>query len=236
MLYMISDAIDLKPKLLRFLGKPDDLSPKARIKMIFNHSPPFDRHDWIVDRGGKEIRYVIDYYHDESMIDKDMKPKHLQDTTSMQSIKVDVRPAIDSIEALFDRVFYMPMKIIKGEENDYAPPSFFPPSTMKTAEEKKEMTISKNWNDIKNKCAINKERLALCSTDEECNTATIALQHCIANVVCPQIATEFKESMINTTKNSNNDNKTDLAFNKMIQCIELFELDTKSISQSKAMK
>ena len=23
---------------------------------------PFDRHDWIVDRAGKEVRYVIDYY------------------------------------------------------------------------------------------------------------------------------------------------------------------------------
>lgn len=23
---------------------------------------PFDRHDWIVDRCGKEVRYVIDFY------------------------------------------------------------------------------------------------------------------------------------------------------------------------------
>jgi cytochrome c heme-lyase len=23
---------------------------------------PFDRHDWIVDRCGKDVRYIIDYY------------------------------------------------------------------------------------------------------------------------------------------------------------------------------
>lgn len=23
---------------------------------------PFDRHDWYVDRCGKEVRYIIDYY------------------------------------------------------------------------------------------------------------------------------------------------------------------------------
>eukprot|EP00595_Chromulina_sp_UTEXLB2642_P003461 CAMPEP_0196763714 /NCGR_PEP_ID=MMETSP1095-20130614/4591_1 /TAXON_ID=96789 ORGANISM="Chromulina nebulosa, Strain UTEXLB2642" /NCGR_SAMPLE_ID=MMETSP1095 /ASSEMBLY_ACC=CAM_ASM_000446 /LENGTH=133 /DNA_ID=CAMNT_0042117483 /DNA_START=246 /DNA_END=644 /DNA_ORIENTATION=+ len=34
------------PKLLKFTGRPDELSPKAKIKMLFGHSPPFDRHDW----------------------------------------------------------------------------------------------------------------------------------------------------------------------------------------------
>lgn len=27
---------------------------------------PFDRHDWFIDRCGKEVRYIIDYYHQES--------------------------------------------------------------------------------------------------------------------------------------------------------------------------
>jgi hypothetical protein len=32
---------------------------------LCRHEPPFDRHDWIVDRDGKEVRYVIDFYaHD----------------------------------------------------------------------------------------------------------------------------------------------------------------------------
>ena len=49
-------------KLLRFMGKPFDLSPKARLKMIFGHPAPFDRHDWWIDQGGRINRYIIDYF------------------------------------------------------------------------------------------------------------------------------------------------------------------------------
>lgn len=34
-------------------------SPSPRYKL------PFDRHDWIVDRCGTEVRYVIDFYQGE---------------------------------------------------------------------------------------------------------------------------------------------------------------------------
>ena len=43
------------PRLLRFTGRPDELSPKARIKMLMGGPAPFDRHDWIVDRCGTEV-------------------------------------------------------------------------------------------------------------------------------------------------------------------------------------
>ena len=26
------------------------------------YTPPFDRHDWVVDRCGTEVRYIIDFY------------------------------------------------------------------------------------------------------------------------------------------------------------------------------
>ena len=77
--------------------------------MLFGHSAPFDRHDWVVDRGGEEIRYVIDYYHDESGVDKDALPAHMHDFNAMKSIVVDVRPAVDSVQAVVDRVFRMPL-------------------------------------------------------------------------------------------------------------------------------
>ena len=33
--------------------------------MRCSREAPFDRHDWIVDRCGREVRYVIDFYaHD----------------------------------------------------------------------------------------------------------------------------------------------------------------------------
>lgn len=53
---------------------------------------PFDRHDWIIDRCGKEVRYVIDYY-DGGQVSDDYKFALL-----------DVRPAMDSVENVWDRM------------------------------------------------------------------------------------------------------------------------------------
>lgn len=61
---------------------------------------PFDRHDWIIDRCGKDVRYVIDYY-DGGAVDPAYKFALL-----------DVRPAMDSFENIWDRmkVTYMRWK------------------------------------------------------------------------------------------------------------------------------
>lgn len=53
---------------------------------------PFDRHDWIVDRCGRSVRYIIDYYGCE--------PKQDQSVP----IYLDVRPALDSFGACLDRL------------------------------------------------------------------------------------------------------------------------------------
>jgi hypothetical protein len=37
-------------------------SPLARIRSWFTGEMPFDRHDWVVDRCGQDVRYVIDFY------------------------------------------------------------------------------------------------------------------------------------------------------------------------------
>ncbi|XP_018335851.1 cytochrome c-type heme lyase-like isoform X2 [Agrilus planipennis] len=50
------------PKLKSFGGKSTDYSPKAMINWLLGSDLPFDRHDWIVDRCGKDVKYVIDYY------------------------------------------------------------------------------------------------------------------------------------------------------------------------------
>lgn len=52
-----------KISLLRFVGRPHELSLKARVRTALGLAPmPFDRHDWVIDRCGTEIRYIIDYY------------------------------------------------------------------------------------------------------------------------------------------------------------------------------
>lgn len=81
-----------QPRLLRFLGRPDDLSPLARIRSWFGGPLPFDRHDWYVDRCGEEVRYVIDFYFDD---DKAGSP---------EAFELVVRPALDSPTAALDRV------------------------------------------------------------------------------------------------------------------------------------
>ncbi|XP_056155514.1 holocytochrome c-type synthase [Lampris incognitus] len=80
------------PSLKRFGGKAKEYSPRARFRHWMGYELPFDRHDWIIDRCGKEVRYVIDYYDGE--INKD---------TYEFSI-LDVRPAFDSLEAVWDRM------------------------------------------------------------------------------------------------------------------------------------
>ncbi|PXF40648.1 putative cytochrome c-type heme lyase [Gracilariopsis chorda] len=79
-----------QPKLKRFLGRPNDLSPAAWFRTTFRGYPmPFDRHDWLIDRCGTEdVRYVIDYYYRQGP----------------DPIEIHVRPALDSPSALYDRV------------------------------------------------------------------------------------------------------------------------------------
>ncbi|KXZ52772.1 hypothetical protein GPECTOR_8g161 [Gonium pectorale] len=80
------------PTLLRFQGKPHDLSPLAWIRNMLGGPAPFDRHDWIVDRCGREVRYVIDFYfYDEK-------------AGTPQAFEIVARPAVDSVDSALDRV------------------------------------------------------------------------------------------------------------------------------------
>ena len=64
---------------------------KIAQNLIFRYELPFDRHDWIVDRCGKDVRYIIDYYDGGAV------------KSNGEFTLLDVRPAIDSIEAIIDR-------------------------------------------------------------------------------------------------------------------------------------
>lgn len=103
------------PKLLKFQGRPRDLSPKAVFKhYILGHPLPFDRHDWTVLRDdGTTVRYIIDYYYDETRAQDtpDSALPALHDRNATPSLLVDVRPALDGPEELFARAVQMPYKI-----------------------------------------------------------------------------------------------------------------------------
>lgn len=72
---------------------------------MYSYELPFDRHDWIVDRCGKDVRYIIDYY-DGGTMDNDYRFALL-----------DVRPAMDSFGNMWDRmkVMYMRYKYSKDD-------------------------------------------------------------------------------------------------------------------------
>ncbi|PVU95836.1 hypothetical protein BB559_002596 [Furculomyces boomerangus] len=77
-------------RLIKLQGRPNDLSPKARVLGWFGGARPFDRHDWYVDRCGRQVRYVIDYYEAPPV---DGSPV----------FSLDVRPAMDSFDSLVSR-------------------------------------------------------------------------------------------------------------------------------------
>lgn len=104
------------PKLLKFQGRPTDLSPKAMLKhYLLGHPLPFDRHDWTVLRSdGMTVRYVIDYYYDETRgkdMEEDEKLPELHDHNASPTLLIDVRPALDGPEQLFARAVQMPYKV-----------------------------------------------------------------------------------------------------------------------------
>ncbi|KAF4615492.1 hypothetical protein D9613_002902 [Agrocybe pediades] len=77
-------------KLVNFKGRPNDKSPKARWNMLLGYAAPFDRHDWVVDRCGTRMRYIIDFYTGHSG----------GPSKENVSFYLDVRPALDSWEGV----------------------------------------------------------------------------------------------------------------------------------------
>mmetsp|Transcript_7538 Transcript_7538/g.18828 ORF Transcript_7538/g.18828 Transcript_7538/m.18828 type:complete len:513 (-) Transcript_7538:513-2051(-) len=113
---------DSTPKLLKFCGRPHDLSPKAALKhYLLGHPLPYDRHDWTVLRDdGSTVRYVIDYYYDESRAKttNDSAMPDIHDRSATPSLLVDVRPALDAPGNLIARGFQMPYRMMTGQ-TDY---------------------------------------------------------------------------------------------------------------------
>jgi len=97
------DAVEEGPRLVRFMGRPNERTPKASILQAlgwlfperYGSEPPFDRHDWYVARrtptGTKEVRYVIDYYSGG------VEP------TGEPVFYLDIRPALDTHTAAIER-------------------------------------------------------------------------------------------------------------------------------------
>jgi cytochrome c heme-lyase len=214
-------------KLSRFTGKPDDLSPKAKLRQKLGMPIPFDRHDWIVDRGGVEVRYIIDYYHDESNVDNDDKPKDKSDFHAVKSIFVDVRPALDSFDAVLDRVVRMPLLSTFGDTKYKPVPLFFDPKIPEAEKRKKEVLRMKVVK-VDEGCSEFKLKIAKAAKDQneqEFMAAVVAGQRCMAKYCCPHqlaaldTAVAAKPFVVQDA---------DLAYERMKKCLELFAIELKN--------
>lgn len=73
--------------LTSFKGDSKKLTPRAWIKLyLWGQLPPFDRHDWTINRCGKEIEYVIDFYNGEN--------------DQSGQVWLDVRPKLNTVEGV----------------------------------------------------------------------------------------------------------------------------------------
>lgn len=77
------------PRLLSFSGDYSKLTPKARFRTLLGYQRPFDRHDWVIDRAGTQVDYVIDFY--EGKADN-------PDNNRTVNFYLDVRPKLNSFE------------------------------------------------------------------------------------------------------------------------------------------
>lgn len=85
------------PKLVSFRGDSTALTPKARINSLLGYTKPFDRHDWVVDRCGTHIEYVIDFYAGKN------DPK----SGKALNFYLDVRPKFNTIEGVKTRIAHV---------------------------------------------------------------------------------------------------------------------------------
>lgn len=165
--------------LTKFMGRPTDLSPKAFLKnILFSHPLPFDRHDWTVTRTdpdgtSKDVRYVIDYYHNEDDARTDegsgMPDLHapLGTEGGLRSLLVDVRPAADGVGEIWGRLVSMPLarrgcrSILEcllyqgqgfGKKSDFEPLPLRPSNSLKASLKESEVV----WENIKKDAANRK--------------------------------------------------------------------------------
>ncbi|KAJ4365061.1 Cytochrome c1 heme lyase [Neocucurbitaria cava] len=83
------------PKLESFSGLSTSLTPRARWNVLKGYQAPFDRHDWVVDRCGVKVEYVIDFYAGKQ--EQGKRGEGL-------NFYLDVRPKLNSFEGVKMRV------------------------------------------------------------------------------------------------------------------------------------
>lgn len=183
------------------------------MKSYFGFGYPFDRHDWFVTRGDREVRYIIDYYYDNERNDKSRTPADAVNGM-VGPIWVDVRPALDSPTAVLDRVKHFPGRMAAALKRGYfysdglnpdarpkevataldmsdrsaAAPSPVSPAAAATAAQATLQSIDE-------RCAPHLAALQMAADDDIRRNASVALNYCIARTVCKPQAEAFMAAL-----------------------------------------
>jgi len=233
---------DTTPKLLKFCGRPSDLSPKARFKhLVLGHPLPFDRHDWTLVRSdGQTVRYVIDYYYDET--------PSLDNTTNNNNILVDVRPALDTPSSVYHRTFLMPLArrgLLSSSSSNFEPLPMVPSDLLKqqTGEsknvweniqkrkkgpaevdtttnttpipEEEAVKLAKIFAQSLKECQKAQKAVNLCQNDKECTEASLNLTMCMSKILCP-----IQHKAVVQSVHSNDDEDEDLYTTRLNAALE----------------
>jgi hypothetical protein len=67
----------------------------------FRNAPRCCRHDWVVDRCGKEVRYVIDYFHDSALPADSSAPRQhdMSANTQVKLVSQHLCPLVPELHA-----------------------------------------------------------------------------------------------------------------------------------------
>lgn len=232
------------PTLLRFMGRPHELTNKAALKYYTGLAPrPFDRHDWTVDRCGKHVRYVIDYYDDARHHGRDKVPG-LHEIGAVPSIKMDVRPALDGPGAAVDRLRMLWRDVVNGSSSGGGAAAAGGSSSAATggssdagaAAESRPPPVAADAGAaaepalapapappsgkttladlVRDRCAERFAALSACTNDKECAMAHIGLTACIAQQVCRD---EFRA--FDACKNGADEAAAGARFEAMQECV-----------------
>jgi cytochrome c heme-lyase len=235
---------DATPKLLKFMGRPHDLSPKATLKhYLLGHPLPYDRHDWTVLRDdGSTVRYVIDYYYDETRAreTEDSALPSKDDREATPSLLVDVRPALDGPTHFVARAVQMPYKLFTGQTAFKPLPLRGTPDMAKQVQESLEVwqsiqnarkqelkdqasvelsqaeaeQIALRFSQVLKECRTQQSRVISCQSDEDCSRASMDLTMCMGPILC-----QVQHNNLKRTLAENDDDKIEAALETLSECV-----------------
>jgi cytochrome c heme-lyase len=211
------------------------------MKNMLGYGKPFDRHDWTIQRSDNtQQRYVIDYYFDEEKSQEDEVPQ-LHSATSVKSISMYARPAIDDVEGLFDRIKFPIMTLIQQlQEPNLSARQALLDKTNQEKQQDHENTsssalsveeVEQTFEKIKETCKNCFDQVKTCTNESQCSQAATALQLCMANIICKKEAIAFTKAL-----EKGDDKQVEQAFDAMNTSLEIFQEKSAIVMRVQAEK